>query len=119
MQRVRGEIYGPRSHQRERGQQALFGQRAPIQLHHAEILPRADQPVHQAVEDEGQRATRPSSQAGERFGEASLDRGAGGQTEGETGDAGDGAATEERRGRCSDRDRRRRDGQSTEGEGHR
>lgn len=72
------EIYGPRSHERERGEQALFGQREEIQLHDAEIVPRADQFVHEAVENEGERASRPGGEAREWIGEASLDGRAGG-----------------------------------------
>lgn len=64
------QIHGPRPHQCQRGVPAVPEQRAPLQLHHPQVLPGANQTLPEPAAEQGQGAKGKNGAPGERPGEA-------------------------------------------------
>ena len=67
---VRQQVHGLRAPERQQRLPAVPGQRAALQLHHAQELPGADQAVPEPAGPEEQGADRQDGAAGERPAEA-------------------------------------------------
>lgn len=64
------QIHGPRPHQCQRDVPAVPQQRAPLQLHHPQVLPGANQTLPEPAAEKGQGLKGQNAAAGERPGEA-------------------------------------------------
>lgn len=69
-ERFNKQIHGPRPHQCQRDVPAVPEQRAPLQLHHPQVLPGANQTLPEPAAEKGQGFKGKNGAAGEWPGEA-------------------------------------------------